>query len=248
MSDPQFDPIIVDAYEGDSERRQLNWNELAMAGAPWHGVIIKATQGTYYSGGSWLQTNWSAVKAAGRNANRAAEWLRGAYHYLDMAIDGRLQAEYMMRIVGRAGGLDAGDLIAVDVERAGQRRTVTAQQVIDCVSAFADRIFRERGRRPVLYGGSWLAELGIKSRMGCSYLWVARYTPNLPVKAYERIGWDRQSLLMWQYAGVDGNGKSVSLLRRPDGEPYPSAAPGCGAIDCSALVLPGGIAALKYAG
>jgi hypothetical protein len=87
----------------------------------------------------------------------------------------------------------------------------------------------------LLYGGSWLADLGITTRMGCARLAIARYTPQLPVHVYERIGWDRASLALWQYCG-DGVGYLAG---------YPREAPGCGRVDISALVLPGGLAALR---
>ena len=39
-----IDPLIVDCYQGDGPKY---WPKLAAAGAPWHGAILKATQGTY---------------------------------------------------------------------------------------------------------------------------------------------------------------------------------------------------------
>lgn len=226
------DPLIVDVYAGDGAK---DWHALAAAGAPWHGVILKATQGLYYNGGSWFAPNWRTVRDAG-STRYGYDWFRGAYHYLDVRLPGAAQADYLLDTVARAGGWGHGDLWPmVDVERAGQRPTASAQQVIDCVQAFVDRVKQALGRETMLYGGSWLADLGITSKMGCARLAIARYTPTLPTYVYERIGWGRESVALWQYSG-DG----VAYLQG-----YPNEAPGCGKVDISALVLPGGLDALR---
>jgi GH25 family lysozyme M1 (1,4-beta-N-acetylmuramidase) len=227
-----IDPLIVDCYQGDGPK---GWSALAGAGAPWHGAIVKATQGTYYRDTSWLAANWRGVRAAGGD-RYGVDWFRGAYHYLDVRQDGRDQADAFLQAIDDAGGWGPGDLWPmVDVERAGQREVTSSQRVIDCVGAFAARIRQQLGREVLLYGGSWLADLAITSRMDCAWLAIARYTPTLPTHVYERIGWDREHLALWQYSG-DG----TSYLAG-----YPRTAPGCGPIDISALVLPGGIAALR---
>jgi GH25 family lysozyme M1 (1,4-beta-N-acetylmuramidase) len=227
-----IDPLIVDCYSGDGPK---DWAALSAAGPPWHGVILKATQGTYYRDTAWLAPNWRAVRAAG-GGRYGVDWFRGAYHYLDVRQDGAAQADAFLGAIDYAGGWGVGDLLPMcDVERAGQRETTTSQQVVDCVSAFVARVHQRTGRETMLYGGSWLADLAITSRMGCRWLAIARYTPTLPTYVYERIGWDREHLALWQYVG-DG----VGYLQG-----YPREAPGCGKIDISALVLPGGLDALR---
>lgn len=229
---PRVDPLIVDCYQGDGPK---DWVALAAAGPPWHGVILKATQGTYYRDTAWLAPNWRAVRAAA-GARYGVDWFRGAYHYLDARESGTAQADAFLAAIDYAGGWGPGDLWPmVDVERAGQREVTSSQQVIECVEAFVARVRRATGRETILYGGSWLAELAITAHMGCRWLAIARYTPTLPTYVYQRIGWDRASLALWQYCG-DG----VANLAG-----YPRLAPGCGKIDISALVLPGGLDALR---
>lgn len=235
---PHIDPLIVDAYAGDFERRIMDWNELAAAGPPWSGVILKATQGTYYSGGKWFRDQWPAVRHAGMSAGRT-RWLRGAYHYFDARIDGAKQADYFIGAIDAAGGVLHDDVLMVDVERANQRGGTLAHDVVVGVTKFTERLAARTGHACVLYGGSWLRDLDITSRMGCKFLAIARYTATLPAIVYERIGWNLDSLAMWQYCGVGGDGKSQSFLAG-----YPSEAPGCGPCDISALVLPGGVEAL----
>jgi GH25 family lysozyme M1 (1,4-beta-N-acetylmuramidase) len=226
------DPLIVDVYSGDGPK---DWAALAAAGPPWHGAILKATQGTYYRDTAWLATNWRSVRAAG-GVRYGVDWFRGAYHYLDVRQGGLAQADAFLAAIDYAGGWGGGDIWPmVDVERAGQREVTSTAQVIDCVQAFADAIKSKLGRETMLYGGSWLADLAIASRMGCSWLAIARYTPTLPTYVVTRIGWDLSRLALWQYSG-DG----VAYLAG-----YPREAPGCGKVDISALVLSGGTEALR---
>lgn len=232
-----MDSLIVDVYEGDFEGRRMDWAALAAAGDPWRGVILKATQGTYYNGGTWFPGQWRLVQLAGQAGPepRGIDWIRGAYHYLDVRCGAVAQADHFLATIKRAGGILPRDLLMVDVERASQRAQVTGGQVVDVVSAFVERVKEVTGRGVILYGGSWLHELGITSRMGCRYLAVARYAATLPMSVYQRIGWGRESVLLWQYCGVDGNGQPQSLLQG-----YPLRAPGCGYVDISAVILPGG--------
>lgn len=226
------DPLIVDCYQGDGPK---DWVALAAAGAPWHGAILKATQGTYYRDTAWFSPNWRSIRTVGGD-RYGHDWFRGAYHYLDVRQPGGDQADAYLAAIEYGGGWGVGDLWPmVDVERSGQRDTTTSQQVIDCVGAFVARIHKATGRETMLYGGSYLYDLSIASRMGCRWLAIARYTPSLPTHVYERIGWDRKSLALWQYCG-DGSAFLAG---------YPREAPGCGKIDISALVLPGGLETLR---
>jgi hypothetical protein len=224
------DPLIVDAYEGDFERTKMDFIELAKAGEPWSGVLLKSSQGNYYYGGTWFPAQWRIVQLAGLQAWRQNNWIRGAYHYYDFTLDPIVQADFFTKNLQRAGGILERDILMVDVERAGQRRRVTGAEVVDQISKFVARVVKTTGRWMVLYAGSWLSELGVTERMGCRYLITARYTKTLPQTCYTRIGWDLNSLAGWQYCG-DG----VAEL---DG--YPNEAPGCGKVDITALVLPGG--------
>jgi hypothetical protein len=186
------------------------------------------------------------VKAAG-GERCGNTWFRGAYHFLEFAKDGRAQADWYLSVVERAGGFDpSGDFWpVVDCELGGQQtgsRTWTAQQVIDCTSAFAARCKSELGREVMLYGNGAMRDLKIKDRMGCDWLWCPRYTDVLPREIYERAGWSTSSLALWQYAGDGVGGDNVGL------KGYPSSAPGLGtACDISALTITGGLPGLRAA-
>jgi GH25 family lysozyme M1 (1,4-beta-N-acetylmuramidase) len=231
-----FDPIFVDEYAYD---KASDWNALVSAGLPWAGALLKVTQGLTYSSGTWLKWNWPAVAAARRNASRT-DFVRGAYHYLMFADDGAKQAEYFLSELEAAGGLQPGDFTMMDVESA-DNGSPSAQQVIDCGSAFAEAIFKETRSAPVLYGESLMYDLGITNRMGCRWIIIPRYTATLPQGVVTRVGWTESELLAWQFREANGG---PTFLKAPDGTPYPSTAPGCGDVDMSVLTYPGGLSAL----
>lgn len=233
-----FDPLFVDLYTKD---HPADWSAYGSSGAPWYGAILKVSQGLHYNSDDdsdhrwWLSSNWARLDQT--------DLIRGAYHYLQIADDGRAQADYFLSCVDRAGGYRKGDLWPiVDVETANNGNP-SKDQIIECTSTYAARIAERTGHAPILYGGSFLYDHGVTSQMGCSYLWIARYTATLPVVVHDRIGWGTDKLLAWQYRGDDYS----ALLRDADSVTYPDEAPGIGKVDISVLTFPGGIAALQAA-
>lgn len=243
-----IDPLFVDCYAGDLGGNP-KWSVLAALGPPWHGAIIKATEGVWYSPG-WFDINWKQLRhIAGERYG--VDWFRGCYHFLRFDTSGEAQAIYYLNSVTRAGGWDVGDFWpVVDVELGndgadGKPRhsnwNASRQQIIDVTTAFAERCTKETGRKVVLYGNGAFHEKQIAGstkvagELGCSYLWPARYAPTLPAQVYTDIGWTLDELLMWQY---DGDGYS----RLKD---YPKEPPGFGKVDISALVKDGGIEWLR---
>lgn len=234
------DPLLVDLYAGDGRK---DWRAFCAAGAPWTGVILKATQGTYYRPPWFPEERRAFVLEAG--ARHGDTLFDGAYHYLDFAIDGGLQADYFWRAVEDAGGERAGTLWAMlDVERGGQRnRNPSRTLVEDRVRTFADRYHVLSGRLPTLYGGELLRALGVADRMGCGRSAVALYGSELhgrgesTAQFLARTGTDLAHAMLWQYVAAEGEASGPAS--------YPRTAPGCGRVDISALVLPGGIATLK---
>jgi GH25 family lysozyme M1 (1,4-beta-N-acetylmuramidase) len=227
-------PLIVDLYAGDLGGKP-DIATLVAAGPPWHGLILKATEGTSYNGGQWFKTNWPAARdlAADRYG---ADWFRGAYCYVHFDQARAHHIYFYLHTIAAAGGGGQGDFWPVlDVERAGNP-DVSASQIVTCVSTMAGLLKARLGRDVTLYGGSLLYDKGIRDHMGCSRLWIARYTATLPAIVYQRIGWELDDLLMWQYDG-DGEGYLAN---------YPTTSP-IGRTDISALTIAGGgDAALAY--
>ncbi len=229
-----IDPLFVDVYAGDGRK---DWRTFCAAGAPWSGVIIKCSQGTYYRPPHYAEERRAFLAAAGdRHGNTLFD---GAYHYLDLAQDGAAQADYAVRAVELAGGEQLGTLwMMVDVERGGQRiKDLTRALVEDRTRAFAARYQRLTGRTATLYGGELLRAVGVRDRLGCGRSAIALYGPRLPASVIEGTGTDLDHLLLWQYQGTEAQSGPAG---------YPRAAPGCGPrIDVSALVLPGGLEVMR---
>jgi len=231
-----LDPLCVDVYAGDGRK---DWRAFCAAGAPWHLAMFKASQGTYYAPPIFGDERRAFLDAAG--ARHGVDLFDGAYHYLDLALDGAAQADYFVAAVEQAGGELAGTLWGmVDVERGGQRiRNPSRALVEDRVRAFAARYQQLTGRTPTLYGGELLRSVGVTDRLGCGRSAIALYGPTLPARLVTRTGTDLAHLLLWQYAGTGPQSPSQSLPG------YPLVAPGCGRVDLSAMVLPGGLDALR---
>ncbi len=230
--------LLVDVYSLDLDGKP-NWD--AVVAAPnFVGGIVKATEGTAFDV-DWFNVNWPAVKDVGGD-RYGTTWFRGAYHFLKFNKDGEAQADFYLKTIEDAGGWDVGDIIPiVDVELGnngepdenGKVRPrnsnwdASAQQIIDCTTAFADRVRSETGMQVMLYGNGAMRDKSINDRMGCDWLWIPRYTATLPRLMYERAGWDLESVAMWQYCG-DG----VGAL-----EGYPLEVPDFGEVDISVVLF-----------
>jgi GH25 family lysozyme M1 (1,4-beta-N-acetylmuramidase) len=103
-------------------------------------------------------------------------------------------------------------------------RSATRQQVIDCVTACANRIREQTNRRVILYGRGAMGELNINNRMGCDLVWNPSYTTTMHLHGIE--AWDLEDVVLWQYCG-DGTATVANL---------PHSVPGFGACDISVFV------------
>jgi hypothetical protein len=230
-------PTGVDVYAGDGPK---DWIKFCAAGAPWHFAIFKCSQGTYYRPLEYGGERGAFLRAAGDRIGH--DMFEGAYHYLDLGIDGTKQAEYAVRACGAPSG---GTMpMMVDVERGGQRiKDPSSQLIVDRVIGFAAKYQQLTGRQATLYGGELLRSAGIKTRLGCGLSAVALYGAELhgtgesTAQFLARTGTDLEHLMLWQYRGTEPQ------TTGPVG--YPMTAPGCGIVDISALTLPGGLDALR---
>lgn len=208
-----MDPLIVDLYAGDGRTAQ-DITTLGKAGPPWHGVYLKATQGTTYRS-DWFARNWALA-----HTQQHPDWFAGAYHYYIAGVNPKAQAHHFLREVRKAGGWFKNTLpMWVDLERAGQPQTASGRQVAEEISAFTECVKLESGRGVNLYAGEYLRELASQDKtwlqhadayMGCENLIVAAYTETLPVTYYKPLGFNYgfgdHQLFGWQYCG-DGKAK-----------------------------------------
>jgi GH25 family lysozyme M1 (1,4-beta-N-acetylmuramidase) len=228
------DPLIVDVYPRDGRK---DWRAFMAAGLPWCGAIFKASQGGRYRYDEWLTRERSTfLDAAGDRYGVDA--FDGFYDFLDLSVPGGPQAELFVRVVEAAGGERRGTLWGmVDVERGGQSiANPSRAQVEDRTREWSERYRQLTGRLPTLYGGELLRSVGVKDRLGCGRSAIALYGATLPSDLVTRTGTDLAHLFLWQYRGTEP--QTIG----PHG--YPLEAPGCGAVDTSAMVMPGGIEAM----
>ncbi|HEX4416990.1 MAG TPA: GH25 family lysozyme [Kofleriaceae bacterium] len=234
-------PIFVDVYPEDLNGRP-NW-PAAAADPQVNGAILKVSQGFGAMPSGWLAPNWQAIHSVDRQVGQ--DWFCGGYHYLVCRESGAGQAELFVKTLESAGGGGLGptDLWPiVDVELP-DNPGATAAQFEDATSAFAARIHQLLGRGTMLYGGSAIRDLGITSRMGCSWLWTARYASTLPESVITSMGWSEAALWGWQYQGTGA--PNIGHLAG-----YPTQIAGFSGpagVDTTVMVLPGGLAQLAAA-
>lgn len=226
------DRLAIDLYPGDGN---FGIRRVVEAGEDWALFALKLSQGNEYSNDAWGSRMYPLAREAfGDRYGRTG--FRVPYHYLDCGIDGLTQAEYFLKHLHAAGDVGYGDpFVMLDVERSGQRRQISRQQIVDCAASFVMHVHAMLGLRVVVYGGEYLRGNGIHlSSFGCEYAWVAAYTAHLPATHYTLLGIDLAHLLAWQYGGLEGDGREVALL-----EGYPHTSP-AGLCDLSAITLAGG--------
>jgi GH25 family lysozyme M1 (1,4-beta-N-acetylmuramidase) len=209
--------LFADIYWHDEGPRP----DFAVASRAVSGFILKATQGDVYAHADWFVTNWERARLADPARYAAGELLRGAYHYLELTKPAVPQADYYLRIVDKAGGWGASDIVPiVDVEGGGDgsaNSRATAQQVVDCTSRWAERVTAVTGRPVMYYGRGLDRDLRINSRMGCSCVWDPAYTRRIVLNGLEE--WTLNDVVLWQYTdGTAGDNSAHGLpIEIPDG-------------------------------
>jgi Glycosyl hydrolases family 25 len=199
-ADPGPPYLFVDLYPLDLGRNPP-WSVLVNTQG-YVGAIIKAMEGTGYNDGGWFEANWPAVRDAGGDRYDVT-WFRGSYLFLRFAAAGAAQADAYLRAIDEAGGWDSGDVLPViDVELGGPKnpnRKASAQQIIDCTTACAERLKEQCGRRVMLYGRGAMRDLAITDHMGCDVVWNPAYTATMVRNGLQ--SWDLDDIALWQYCG-----------------------------------------------
>lgn len=236
-----IDPLGIDLYTGD---RVTDLTAYVAAGPPWHFAVMKISEGTHYQCAAWAHRMRLPLTASPRYGH---DLFDAFYAFLRFDQDGARQIDFAWSMTQLAGGELAGTLpLMLDVERGGQTPGLELSQArVETVTrAAAARYEQLSGRKATLYGGELLRSIGATSLLGCGRSAVALYGSELHGKGettaqfLARTGTDLEHLMLWQYVGAE--------TRPPTGPAgYPHEAPGCGQVDVSALVLPGGLEALR---
>lgn len=182
--------LDVASYQGNPD-----WD--AVAGAGYAFAFTKATEATDYTNPTFRR-NWAEIRRAGM--------IRGCYHYarLERGNSATDEADYFYAAVLGAGGLQAGDLLALDLEPG-----VTVHAAGAWCMSWLERIERLAGFKPLVYTGPWvIAQQGLAGtpELGEYGLWLASYQAAMPAAP---APW--QFVAFWQYSatgkvpGIVGN-------------------------------------------
>lgn len=228
---------FVDVYALD---KPIDW--AAFVRSPFSGAIFKLSQGLHYESAWWA---YQQRRELWRSDRYGVDLFDGFYHYLEIGVDGVKQADWFWSLMARIGGEKLGTLWAMlDVERGGQHVELSPQRVADVTGAWATRYEQLSGRKATLYGGELLRAIKAPGLFGCGRSAVALYADELhgrgesTVEFLERTGTSLEHLMLWQYC-------STEAPTGPAGWPRKVPGGGDANYDISALVMPGGIAALR---
>lgn len=145
----------------------IDWSKVAAAGVKF--AFMKASQDTDFTD-AYFAANWKGAKEHGL--------YRGAYHYArpDINPDARTEADHCYDVVTQLGGLEPGDMIALDMEVDGRHNfgdwTLYWLQVMESYVNF----------KPLIYTApNYINTLNLKNPgLGDYGLWIASWNPNMP--------------------------------------------------------------------
>lgn len=163
----QLRGVDVSSHQGT-----VQWPQVAGGGISF--AITKATGGAWYTNPT-LGANWLGIKAAGL--------ARGAYHYAfessgqTLPGDGpEAEADYFVAALKRAGGIEEGDLLALDIEEGDGA-------LGDWCLRWLRRVEALTGVKPFVYTNpSFSAAHGLGSTPALADypLWLAAYQASQP--------------------------------------------------------------------
>lgn len=181
-----------------SHQGAIDWPAVAASGIAFG--ITKASGGTWYTNPT-LGANWLGMKAAGV--------ARGAYHFAfetsGQAFPGdgpEAEADYFLTALKRAGGIEAGDILALDIEDGNG-------PLGDWALRWCRRVESASGVKPIVYTGTWFSVphgFGNVPALADYPLWLAAYQaapPSAPAP------WTKTTI--WQHSdegrvpGISGN-------------------------------------------
>ena len=148
--------------------------------------ICRASQGLGAAGTNspdpYLSWNWPRITGKGL--------ARGAYHFLDPALDGAAQASYFVEVVS-AVGLETTDMLWLDNETAG----ASPAAVASCARDFMARLTSLRPHNPCGVYSYWdFITSGNCEGLGSYPLWLAIYQTATPGAPPPWSSWT-----FWQY-------------------------------------------------
>lgn len=134
-------------------------------------LAIKATEGNNFLDPDF-PGNWAFAKAN--------EKARIAYLLIHPSIPGPQQAQYFLDYIDHSGGIESGDMFAVDAERTDG---LTPAEVDECIRECANHIATATKANPFIYTYIYFAQAGNCATLGDRPLWIAdpSHPPAQPV-------------------------------------------------------------------
>jgi lysozyme len=160
----------------------VDWSTVARCGPQF--AVIKATEGTYFKDGFFLD-NWNGAKANGL--------VRGAYCFARPSqASGHADAAYFLSTVENI--LESGDFLALDLEDTNLPETADLHAyALDWLQTVQNAV----GFRPFLYTGHWYSgphNIEDQSDLEQFGLWQASYQITIPDPLHNWQFW-----AMWQF-------------------------------------------------
>lgn len=170
--------IDVASYQGYPD-----WAKVAASGITF--AFTKVTEDTGYVNPTFAH-NWAGIKAAGL--------VRGAYHFArPEGTDAVAEADFFLAEIMHAGGLDTGDMLALDLESG-------SGDLGPWSLAFLRRVEQLAGFKPIVYTGKWFTDshnIGVYPELGEYGLWLAAYQASMPAPP---APWD--VVAFWQHSST----------------------------------------------
>jgi lysozyme len=167
----------VQGIDVSHDQQTVSWPAVVQAGYVF--TFIKATDGETYVDPDFAQ-NWAGAKAA--------DLLRGAYHFFRAEDSPQAQVDLFWKTVGGNGELP----LVVDVE---ESMGVSAPTLISNLTQFLEELQQASGRTPMIYTGPGFWNGLGTTAFGGYPLWVAEYGVSQPTVPK---GW--ASWAFWQHS------------------------------------------------
>jgi GH25 family lysozyme M1 (1,4-beta-N-acetylmuramidase) len=194
--DPGPEEDVLEGVDASNWQAEVDWTAVAASGRRF--AIVKASEDGDYRD-PYFAGNWRGIKDAGM--------VRGAYHFARPSqVDPITSVALFAEQIAAAGGLDEGDLIALDLEDAD---VPAGEQLAGWALDWLAEAEEVLNVRPLLYSGVWFMEphgLMTSAILATYPLWLAAYQDEPPPAPPE---WE--TVTIWQYSahgvvpGVQGD-------------------------------------------
>lgn len=180
---PQFSQkYLVRGVDVSHHNSYINWHQLREENITF--VYLKSTEGTKHKDRNYKK-NYEVVKDVGLKI--------GSYHFYIFGRDGKKQAQHFIR----NSTMKSGDMIpAIDVEHSAINRACNDKEsygrMIKELRNLESALFKQCGKRPVIYTNKECYKLYIKDNFPDNPLWIC--------DLHKEPGNDYKNWVIWQFS------------------------------------------------